>query len=284
MTPQDQSIAPQVIVKQRKHRKGHKEKLPPLRDRNVAAYNLDPNHCLHCGAVIPMREGYGPSHMRRIKFCNQSCFGFYNGPRRRRNGPPISRPKDLLGQVFGRLTVIAPGSIKVGRTARGHLCRCACGKEKVITRTSLFSGNANSCGCLHKDMLSERSIKRGENISVMGPRMVYSRYKANARGRKHTFTLTLEEFTSIIQSPCAYCGMESSIIHKRKTTSYPHNGVDRIDSSRGYELDNCAPCCFTCNFAKNSMPLGEFRKWITRLIAFNLSGGLVLCSGLIPCE
>jgi hypothetical protein len=283
MTPQDQSIDQEVKVKQRKHRKGHKEKLPPLRDRNVAAYNLNPNHCLHCGAVIPMREGYGPSHMRRIKFCNQSCFGFYNGPKRRRNGPPVSRPKDLLGQVFGRLTVISAEYIKVKKSPM-CLCRCICGTEKPIARAALFSGNTQSCGCWHRELLAERSINGGEHISIMGPRMVYSRYKASAKGRKHTFTLTLEEFTSIIESPCAYCGMEESIVHKRKTTSYPHNGVDRIDSSRGYELDNCAPCCYTCNFAKNSMPLGEFRKWITRLIAFNLSGGIVLCAGLIPCD
>lgn len=44
-----------------------------------------------------------------------------------------------------------------------------------------------------------------------------------------------------------------------------HNGIDRIDSLRGYEPDNCAPCCPTCNIAKSNMGLDAFKAWVERV-------------------
>ena len=40
------------------------------------------------------------------------------------------------------------------------------------------------------------------------------------------------------------------------------NGIDRIDSSKDYTLDNCNPCCQICNIAKRNMPLEKFQLWI----------------------
>jgi hypothetical protein len=53
---------------------------------------------------------------------------------------------DLVGQKFGRLTVINQG----GRTRTGHikwLCQCECGKQKEIIGTNLTRGLTTSCGC-----------------------------------------------------------------------------------------------------------------------------------------
>ena len=44
-----------------------------------------------------------------------------------------------------------------------------------------------------------------------------------------------------------------------------HNGVDRLDSSIGYEKFNCAPCCFKCNRAKDTMSSEEFIDHIERI-------------------
>jgi hypothetical protein len=30
------------------------------------------------------------------------------------------------------------------------------------------------------------------------------------------------------------------------------NGVDRVDSGRGYTVDNCVPCCKFCNLMKRN--------------------------------
>ena len=55
--------------------------------------------------------------------------------------------KDLTGMKFGKLTVInRMGSNK--HNAALWLCKCECGTEKIISSSSLLSGQSNSCGCL----------------------------------------------------------------------------------------------------------------------------------------
>jgi hypothetical protein len=59
--------------------------------------------------------------------------------------------KDLIGQVFGRLTVIE----QKGRTNQNNvkwLCRCVCGTEKVVANYHLLRGSTKSCGCLVLDL------------------------------------------------------------------------------------------------------------------------------------
>jgi hypothetical protein len=68
--------------------------------------------------------------------------------------------KDLTGMTFGRLTVIErAGSYKNGNVT--WLCKCDCGCEKVIIGRSLISGITKSCGCLMKDMATERMTTHG---------------------------------------------------------------------------------------------------------------------------
>jgi len=57
------------------------------------------------------------------------------------------------------------------------------------------------------------------------------------------FSLTQEEFNIIQQSDCYMCG--------KQTNEFHINGIDRIDSLKGYVLENCFPCCGDCNKIKN---------------------------------
>lgn len=50
---------------------------------------------------------------------------------------------DLTGRVFGELTVISNVS------GAKWLCRCSCGKEKVIEAARLATWGTRSCGCRH---------------------------------------------------------------------------------------------------------------------------------------
>lgn len=64
--------------------------------------------------------------------------------------------KDLMGQRFGRLVVIAPAENTKAGKAR-WLCQCDCGNQKVITSGNLLSGDTRSCGCLHIDELHAKA-------------------------------------------------------------------------------------------------------------------------------
>ena len=65
------------------------------------------------------------------------------------------RSIDLTGQKFGRLTVIRFDHSQNGK--KYYLCQCDCGNLKTVSSHSLKSGNTKSCGCLHKEILTQRN-------------------------------------------------------------------------------------------------------------------------------
>src|SRR5262249_7481358 len=64
---------------------------------------------------------------------------------------------DLIGQSFGRLTVVAFSHFKARATSGGHRrvfwhARCSCdGNVKAYNQDALRSGKTRSCGCLVTD-------------------------------------------------------------------------------------------------------------------------------------
>lgn len=43
------------------------------------------------------------------------------------------------------------------------------------------------------------------------------------------------------------------------------NGIDRVDSNKGYHIDNCVPCCTSCNYAKHKLSQKEFYDKIKKI-------------------
>ena len=70
--------------------------------------------------------------------------------------------------------------------------------------------------------------------------------KQSAKERKKIITITDDEIINMTDLPCVYCGTETIDAAKR-------NGIDRLDSSKGYALDNCVPCCHMCNMMKGEV-------------------------------
>lgn len=68
------------------------------------------------------------------------------------NLPPLI---DLTGKVFGRLTVLARAENK-GRDV-AWTCVCECGTTLVVRGSGLRDGTSQSCGCLHRDIVSVTS-------------------------------------------------------------------------------------------------------------------------------
>jgi hypothetical protein len=67
---------------------------------------------------------------------------------------------DISNKIFGRLLVISFSHKNKHHKAQ-WLCRCSCGKEKIIDGQSLIRGLTTSCGCYHVEILkSEKSRQR----------------------------------------------------------------------------------------------------------------------------
>lgn len=66
---------------------------------------------------------------------------------------------NLTGQRFGRWTVIKLAGRNPKSGEPMWLCKCDCGTEKVVRSSSLKSGASRSCGCLSREVASERAKK-----------------------------------------------------------------------------------------------------------------------------
>lgn len=92
---------------------------------------------------------------------------------------------------------------------------------------------------------------------------VYSVYRKEARRKGVVFTLTKEETSLLIFSPCHYCGAPPSNPGQRKPRpTVPYSGIDRINGADGYTPENTHSCCANCNRAKSDRTLEDFYNWI----------------------
>lgn len=90
-------------------------------------------------------------------------------------------------------------------------------------------------------------------------------YRARAKKAGLDFTLAPEKFLSLIQSNCYYCLAFPANMRTEHGKSITYNGIDRVDSGRGYTEDNCVACCKICNLAKNDLSQPEFLIWADRI-------------------
>ena len=74
------------------------------------------------------------------------------------------------------------------------------------------------------------------------PKYRYSAYKKGAIKRNIEFNITFDEFLSIWNKPCMYCGDNIEGI-----------GIDRKDNDKGYIIENILSCCKVCNFMKHTL-------------------------------
>lgn len=69
----------------------------------------------------------------------------------------------------------------------------------------------------------------------------FTQFKASLKHRDIESSLTFNNFVALFRkSECFYCGGEST-------------GLDRLDNNIGYSIDNCVPCCRTCNRVKGDI-------------------------------
>lgn len=63
---------------------------------------------------------------------------------------------DLVGQKFGKLTVIELDPKQEGR--RKWICKCECGNTTSVREYNLKSGNTKSCGCTKQKYLEHKKL------------------------------------------------------------------------------------------------------------------------------
>jgi len=83
----------------------------------------------------------------------------------------------------------------------------------------------------------------------------YSQYKHGAKRRGYAWSISVDEFISLVNADCNYCGDEIDGI-----------GIDRVDNNIGYTDGNCVPCCETCNRLKMALNLDDWISHMTKIV------------------
>ena len=177
------------------------------------------------------------------------------------------RIKLKTGDVFGQLTVV-----KWDTSVKRYICVCSCGKEVLQRCWNLSAGKVKSCGCLSGKFTALTNHKPEFEAAK---NTLFKKYSLHAVERNLQFNLDKETFIQLISGSCAYCGVNySNEMRPPRAYKYvpsepfKYNGIDRVDNSKGYELDNCVSCCDICNKAKRNLSKEEWVVWLKRLIEF----------------
>ncbi len=161
------------------------------------------------------------------------------------------RTTDLSGRTINCLTVIERHGTCRGQAA--WLCRCVCGKEIVLPSEKLHSNDPKrriqiSCGCKHVRINAKSNLRKAIH-----------EYRTSARRKSVSWLLTDEQALEFFKKDCFYCGARPSItVNSGKGDVLIRNGIDRKDSSLGYTMDNCVPCCSRCNYLKSNINFDDF--------------------------
>ncbi len=136
---------------------------------------------------------------------------------------------------------------KLGKDGLAAACK-DCYRTVYVARTKT-----------EKRKISRKRYDQSEKAKLARrkPNRLYSLCKKGAKERRLSFDLTYEQFCSIRSLPCTYCG---SIV----TTP----GIDRIDSSKGYVLENCVSCCVDCNLMKKEFTVEEWCSQMTKILKY----------------
>lgn len=181
---------------------------------------------------------------------------------------------DLTGRIFGHLEVLSRAESRKhpkGVTSTYWICLCHSCNEKVEVASHHLRRNLiRSCG---------KRLCR--DLALLGPfNWLTTVYRGQAKQRGLRFSLSVADVERISQSICHYCGEAPfrPIAKNWAAQTYPHfrwNGIDRLDSTKDYTLDNVVPCCFPCNRAKLTMTSAEFLEWVVRVYNHNRKSGRI---------
>lgn len=188
--------------------------------------------------------------------------------------PRIGSQRNLTGQIFGYLTVIATSDRRSGDSVMWQ-CECNCNhlfcpKVIYVNSSSLVHGRCISC----KKHRGKRSVAVTQ---------YYSMTRFGALKRNYVFELSLLEFYNLIKLSCYYCGSNKDIKHIYDGNKYKlaktntsklfcllrANGIDRLDNTLGYTVKNCVPCCGECNEAKMNRTVQAYLDHCRKVVLHN---------------
>lgn len=199
--------------------------------------------CLECGEIFTTRTNW-----KRAK-----C------PKCRKNKTTNS----YIGQIFNNYEVLEFDHMDT--FGRWYKVKCLnCGEVSIKHLKTIFTSKTSCDKCKH--LFGNRKIPTTKAVV----NCLRSEYIRGASERNFPWELVEEDFETIIQQPCYFCGQEpefhiSDQRFNKTNTPFLRNGIDRLDPTKGYTKENSVSCCSMCNRMKSNYSITDFYEKIKRI-------------------
>lgn len=149
---------------------------------------------------------------------------------------------DITSHKIGKWTVLnlELNNHKYSRTK--WKCLCECGNVSLVSYGSLVNGNSN--GCMSCRSRVKTGTSRGENKKWTGIHEMGGSYLSFARNgakqRNLLFNITIDDMWNKFIAQDRRCSLSGIllVLNKSRNDISGTASLDRIDSSKGYAIDN----------------------------------------------
>lgn len=169
--------------------------------------------------------------------------------------------KDLTGQRSGRLVAIKIAYYRDETTF--WLCKCDCGADKIVRRTTFLRRPNLSCGCLHSEIQRARLTKHG-----MSRTPEYHAWQAFHQRCENPAQPEFKNYGARGIKVCA--GWTTFPPFIADVGKRPHEGlsIDRKDNDGNYSCGHCDECIkhdwpMNCRWATPAQQTANRRCMIT---------------------
>lgn len=167
----------------------------------------------------------------------------------------------------GRLTTIRYLGVLPDKGGTWWLCKCDCGNEVEILGSHINQRRRRSCGC-SKLAFGPLNIKWGGHGEISAA--FWGRIRLNAESRKVPIEISIEEAWDLFlkqERKCRLSGEQLEMLEPQGKTLRTAS-LDRIDSSKGYTLDNIQWVHKDINMMKQDHSDEDFLNWIDKIYHF----------------
>lgn len=143
----------------------------------------------------------------------------------------------------------------------GHKVCNVCGVEKPVE--AFPNRRGSTCGVCHGKLQRERHGRSSETWCAY----LVKQARSNAKKTDREFDITAEQVHELWKKQGGLCALTHLPMQHHPAYSDMNASIDRIDSSKGYSLDNIQLVCWRVNEMKNDQAEPQLIWWARVLVA-----------------